>query len=128
MECYSLKPLLFSLTLLTIFLTLGSAQADHEFTTDTMDQWQNTASFYRQDLSEGVEEQISVDGGASSNRRSLFWGKAFHYYISYGALTANRVPCPPRSGRSYYTHNCYGARGPVHPYTRGCSAITRCRR
>ncbi|PIN16433.1 hypothetical protein CDL12_10911 [Handroanthus impetiginosus] len=62
-------------------------------------------------------------------RRSLFWKSPAQgkYYISYGALSANRVPCPPRSGRSYYTHNCFKARGPVHPYTRGCSAITRCR-
>ncbi|KAF6143994.1 hypothetical protein GIB67_017602 [Kingdonia uniflora] len=60
-------------------------------------------------------------------RRSLFWRKV-HYYISYGALSANRIPCPPRSGRSYYTHNCYRARGPVRPYYRGCSAITGCKR
>ncbi|KAG7011171.1 Protein RALF-like 34, partial [Cucurbita argyrosperma subsp. argyrosperma] len=60
-------------------------------------------------------------------RRSLFWSRV-HYYISYGALAANRIPCPPRSGRPYYTHNCYKARGPVNPYSRGCSAITRCRR
>uniref|UniRef100_A0A6V7QWE7 Protein RALF-like 34 n=1 Tax=Ananas comosus var. bracteatus TaxID=296719 RepID=A0A6V7QWE7_ANACO len=63
------------------------------------------------------------------NRRALFWHGAHHqYYISYAALSANRVPCPPRSGRSYYTHNCYRSRGPVHPYSRGCSEITRCRR
>lgn len=60
-------------------------------------------------------------------RRSLFWQR-MKYYISYGALSANRIPCPPRSGRSYYTPNCHKARGPVHPYTRGCSIITRCRR
>ncbi|XP_010547519.1 PREDICTED: protein RALF-like 34 [Tarenaya hassleriana] len=65
------------------------------------------------------------DGGG--DRRSLFWRRR-RYYISYGALSANRIPCPPRSGRSYYTHNCYRARGPVHPYSRGCSMITRCRR
>ncbi|KAM7516519.1 hypothetical protein LguiA_006102 [Lonicera macranthoides] len=65
--------------------------------------------------------------GDSDARRSLFW-KRVRYYISYGALSANRIPCPPRSGRSYYTHNCYKARGQVHPYTRGCSTITRCRR
>uniref|UniRef100_A0A7C8ZNF8 Protein RALF-like 34 n=1 Tax=Opuntia streptacantha TaxID=393608 RepID=A0A7C8ZNF8_OPUST len=59
-------------------------------------------------------------------RRSLYWRRT--YYISYGALSANRVPCPPRSGRSYYTHNCFRAHGPVHPYTRGCSCISRCRR
>jgi len=50
------------------------------------------------------------------------------YYISYGALSANRVPCRPRSGRSYYTRNCYRATGPVRPYHRSCTAITRCRR
>lgn len=64
------------------------------------------------------------DGGMS--RRSLYWHLT-RYYISYGALSANRIPCPPRSGRSYYTHNCYRARGPVHPYHRGCSRITMCR-
>ncbi|XP_057794149.1 protein RALF-like 34 [Salvia miltiorrhiza] len=70
-----------------------------------------------------LEEESEEEG----ERRSLYW-HAKKYYISYGALSANRVPCPPRSGRSYYTHNCFRARGPVHPYTRGCSAITRCRR
>ncbi|XVE94917.1 hypothetical protein REPUB_Repub02eG0051000 [Reevesia pubescens] len=60
-------------------------------------------------------------------RRSLYW-KTMHYYISYGALSANRIPCPPRSGRSYYTHNCLKSREPANPYTRGCSRITRCRR
>ncbi|KAL2242090.1 protein RALF-like 34 [Sesamum indicum] len=76
--------------------------------------------------SELVQEQEEEEG---LPRRSLYWkSPARKYYISYGALSANRVPCPPRSGRSYYTHNCFRARGPVHPYTRGCSAITRCRR
>ncbi|KDP31940.1 hypothetical protein JCGZ_12401 [Jatropha curcas] len=61
------------------------------------------------------------------DRRSLFWRRV-HYYISYGALAANRIPCPPRSGRSYYTNNCFKSRAPVNPYTRGCNRITRCRR
>ena len=73
---------------------------------------------------DGVED---IDGGEGGLRRSLFW-KRVKYYISYGALSANRVPCPPRSGRSYYTHDCWRAKGAVHPYSRGCSAITRCRR
>ncbi|KAL9229768.1 hypothetical protein vseg_005201 [Gypsophila vaccaria] len=60
-------------------------------------------------------------------RRVLYW-KTIEDYISYGALSANRVMCPPRSGRSYYTHDCLFARGPAHPYSRGCSSITRCRR
>ncbi|XP_055804783.1 protein RALF-like 34 [Solanum dulcamara] len=70
------------------------------------------------------DDEIQLDG----NGRSLLWHRMFKYYISYGALSANRIPCPPRSGRSYYTHHCYHATGPAHPYTRGCSAITRCRR
>ncbi|CAK9234160.1 unnamed protein product [Sphagnum troendelagicum] len=49
-------------------------------------------------------------------------------YISYGSLSADRIPCPAGSGRSYYTNNCYAADGPVTPYTRGCSAITLCAR
>ncbi|XP_062190649.1 protein RALF-like 22 [Phragmites australis] len=44
-------------------------------------------------------------------------------YISYLALSADRVPCTQR-GASYY--NCQpGAE--ANPYTRGCSAITQCR-
>ncbi|KAK4717611.1 hypothetical protein R3W88_015949 [Solanum pinnatisectum] len=70
---------------------------------------------------ETEDDEIQLDG----NGRSLLWHK-FKYYISYGALSANRIPCPPRSGRSYYTHHCYHATGPAHPYTRDCSAITLC--
>lgn len=70
------------------------------------------------------DDEMQFDG----NGRSLLWHRMVKYYISYGALSANRIPCPPRSGRSYYTHHCYHATGPAHPYTRGCSAITRCRR
>ncbi|XP_051212229.1 uncharacterized protein [Lolium perenne] len=44
-------------------------------------------------------------------------------YISYGALSANTVPCSER-GLSYY--NCQPG-GEVNPYTRGCSAIALCR-
>uniref|UniRef100_A0A6N2M1M4 Protein RALF-like 34 n=2 Tax=Salix viminalis TaxID=40686 RepID=A0A6N2M1M4_SALVM len=67
------------------------------------------------------------DGEESSRRRSLLWGRT-HYYISYGALSADRIPCPARSGRSYYSHNCFNSKTPVNPYSRGCSRITRCRR
>ncbi|KAK8517531.1 hypothetical protein V6N13_127702 [Hibiscus sabdariffa] len=80
-------------------------------------------------LSMSVYEEQEMEGeeGNGYGRRSLFWNR-MKYYISYGALSANRIPCPPRSGRSYYTHNCFKAHGPVHPYSRGCSRITRCRR
>ncbi|CAH2078966.1 unnamed protein product [Thlaspi arvense] len=54
------------------------------------------------------------------NRRIL----ATTRYISYGALRRNTIPCS-RRGASYY--NCRrGAE--ANPYSRGCSAITRCRR
>ncbi|KAH6760278.1 ralf-like 34 [Perilla frutescens var. hirtella] len=116
--------LLLALTLLLIVLYASSLPADDSAFQISTDQWDTAAtSFYADDFG----EDEAIDDGAP-NRRSLFWNRAIHYYISYGALSANRIPCPPRSGRSYYTHNCYRARGPVHPYTRGCSAITRCRR
>ncbi|KAK1405752.1 Rapid ALkalinization Factor [Heracleum sosnowskyi] len=87
-------------------------------------QWPSATSGYA-----GVELELDEDQEETGmiERRSLYW-RSMHYYISYGALSANRIPCPARSGRSYYTHNCHSATGPAHPYTRGCSAITRCRR
>ncbi|XP_008789920.1 protein RALF-like 33 [Phoenix dactylifera] len=49
---------------------------------------------------------------------------AFRRYISYNSLRRGSVPCS-RRGASYY--NCRpGAH--ANPYSRGCSAITRCRR
>ncbi|KAG8641231.1 protein RALF-like 34 [Manihot esculenta] len=90
-------------------------------------EWQMAMSMYN-DLEENGDELVDWDGDEEmGGRRTLFWRRV-HYYISYGALAANRIPCPPRSGRSYYTHNCFKARAPVNPYTRGCSRITRCRR
>ncbi|KAL3634219.1 hypothetical protein CASFOL_021273 [Castilleja foliolosa] len=76
---------------------------------------------------ETIEEAEDEDG---LPRRSLYWRAPAprKYYISYGALSANRIPCPARSGRSYYTHNCYKTQAPVNPYYRGCTAVTRCRR
>ncbi|KAF3614137.1 Rapid alkalinization factor 23 [Capsicum annuum] len=63
------------------------------------------------------EEEFELD--SESNRRILATKK----YISYGALQKNSVPCS-RRGASYY--NCKpGAQ--ANPYSRGCSAITRCR-
>ncbi|KAF8401491.1 hypothetical protein HHK36_012431 [Tetracentron sinense] len=60
------------------------------------------------------------DMDSEINRRIL----ATSQYISYEALKRNSVPCS-RRGASYY--NCQpGAQ--ANPYSRGCSAITRCRR
>ncbi|KAI3760930.1 hypothetical protein L1987_51334 [Smallanthus sonchifolius] len=106
----------------TTDLSLHLAADELDWSTSTMSM--STMSMY------GIDDVETEDGGDASTaggRRSLFWQR-MRYYISYGALSANRVPCPPRSGRSYYTHDCWRARGPVRPYTRGCSAITRCRR
>ncbi|OAY44045.1 protein RALF-like 33 [Manihot esculenta] len=62
-------------------------------------------------------EEFELDSEIS--RRIL----ATSSYISYGALQRNTVPCS-RRGASYY--NCQpGAQ--ANPYSRGCSAITRCR-
>ncbi|XP_058772806.1 protein RALF-like 34 [Vicia villosa] len=114
--------ILLSLTLFTVKNIHVDAQIEETTTLNLSSdvlEWPTTmSSLYNE------EEDMDSD---DFSRRSLFWSRV-KYYISYGALAANRIPCPPRSGRSYYTHKCYEARGPVHPYTRGCSAITRCRR
>ncbi|KFK28385.1 hypothetical protein AALP_AA8G508100 [Arabis alpina] len=122
----SLKNLLI-ITLSLLFISIPRSESLSEnpslvLLSDGFD-WPITGeeSFY-----DGAEEEDENDV-VGVDRRSLYWRRT-KYYISYGALSANRVPCPPRSGRSYYTHNCFGARGPVHPYTRGCSSITRCRK
>ncbi|XP_020213312.1 rapid alkalinization factor [Cajanus cajan] len=64
-----------------------------------------------------MEDEFQLD--SEINRRILATTK----YISYGALQRNTVPCS-RRGASYY--NCQpGAQ--ANPYSRGCTAITRCR-
>ena len=61
-----------------------------------------------------------ADGDGDAVVRRVLQGNG---YISYGALRRDSVPCSVR-GASYY--NCRpGAQG--NPYSRGCSAITRCR-
>ncbi|XP_072970665.1 protein RALF-like 19 [Typha angustifolia] len=127
-----------SLLLLLLLLFLLSSthnvaeETTFELIPNSMEQWPTTSAIYSYPFapeSDGEDEidDYGLGDEAKSGRRSLFWRRV-HYYISYSALSANRIPCPPRSGRSYYTHNCYRARGPVHPYSRGCSSITRCRR
>ncbi|KAJ4714870.1 Rapid ALkalinization Factor [Melia azedarach] len=124
------KLLVFGL-MMHIALSLNvRAQVDEsslKLMTDTLE-WPLSMSVYEDAIDQdNDEEDLDDDDEGEFGRRSLFW-RRMKYYISYGALSANRIPCPPRSGRSYYTHNCYKARGPVHPYSRGCSMITRCRR
>lgn len=64
------------------------------------------------------DEEMAMESGMS--RRVLGQTK----YISYAALSANRIPCSAR-GSSYY--NCYRQQK-MNPYTRGCSVITHCAR
>ncbi|KAE8704795.1 Protein RALF-like 34 [Hibiscus syriacus] len=121
------------LSLLITYIVLSSSKVDAQveetslkLVTDALE-WPLSMSLYSDLNDDEGDEDIDGEEGNGNSRRSLFW-KRMTYYISYGALSANRIPCPPRSGRSYYTHNCFKAHGPVHPYSRGCSRITRCRR
>ncbi|KAL3644779.1 hypothetical protein CASFOL_009959 [Castilleja foliolosa] len=69
-------------------------------------------------MADGDGGEFEMD--SEINRRIL----ATTRYISYGALRPNNVPCS-RRGASYY--NCQpGAQ--ANPYTRSCSAATRCGR
>ncbi|XP_066315742.1 rapid alkalinization factor-like [Miscanthus floridulus] len=67
----------------------------------------------------GTVEECVDGGGGGMARRELGYGG----YISYDAMSRGRVPCSYR-GASYY--NCRPG-APANPYSRGCSAITRCR-
>ncbi|CAK9165009.1 unnamed protein product [Ilex paraguariensis] len=111
------KPSYFQLTI--SFLLIGaliiSAEAGgghHEFS------WMPAKPACQGSIAECmVDGEFAMD--SEINRRILATTK----YISYGALQRNTVPCSQR-GASYY--NCQpGAE--ANPYTRGCSAITRCR-
>ncbi|CAH8305369.1 unnamed protein product [Eruca vesicaria subsp. sativa] len=64
----------------------------------------------------GAEEE---EMDSEINRRILATTK----YISYQSLKRNSVPCS-RRGASYY--NCQNG-AQANPYSRGCSAIARCR-
>ncbi|XP_021752818.1 protein RALF-like 34 [Chenopodium quinoa] len=120
---------IFSLLFIISYITLHSTTVEaqiHDIGFDWASSSSSAMSSAMMYSSGGEDLDLEVDLDVES-RRSLYWKRKV-YYISYGALSANRVPCPPRSGRSYYTHNCFAAHGPANPYTRGCSCITRCRR
>ncbi|KAF9678505.1 hypothetical protein SADUNF_Sadunf07G0041900 [Salix dunnii] len=123
--------LTFTIFLFTIFLAFSpgiQAQVDGTSLKAMSDALECPMSMYFDESSELDDGLVGFDDGEeSSSRRSLLW-RRMHYYISYGALSANRIPCPARSGRSYYSHNCFKSKTPVNPYSRGCSRITRCRR
>jgi hypothetical protein len=118
------------IVLFTIFLAFSpriQAQVDETSLKAMGDALEWPMSMYFDESSELDGGLVDLDDGEETSRRSLLWTRT-HYYISYGALSANRIPCPARSGRSYYSHNCFKSRIPVNPYSRGCSRITRCRR
>ncbi|KAE8703757.1 Protein RALF-like 34 [Hibiscus syriacus] len=130
-RCSLLSKLLLPLFIAYIVLSRSKVEAQvEERSLKLMDdalEWPLSMLLYSDLNDDEDDEEMEGEDGNGYGRRSLFW-KRMKYYISYGALSANRIPCPPRSGRSYYTHNCFQAHGPVHPYSRGCSRITRCRR
>ncbi|MCL7037047.1 hypothetical protein MKW94_002411 [Papaver nudicaule] len=67
----------------------------------------------------GCENANEFEMDSEISRRILATTK----YISYESLKKNTVPCSQK-GASYY--NCKpGAQ--ANPYTRGCSAITKCK-
>ncbi|CDO98876.1 unnamed protein product [Coffea canephora] len=124
---------LFAATMLVSFWAVGvAASGSHELSYYFPAVTTSTASFCNGGsiesclMSEQEEEgddddQEELEMDSETNRRILYWRRR---YISYGALTRDRVPCS-RRGYSYY--NCRPGR-PVNPYNRGCNAITRCRR
>ncbi|OAY49540.1 hypothetical protein MANES_05G064300v8 [Manihot esculenta] len=112
-----------SIFLLTFYLLLSAliisspavdASGDHKLG------WIPTKAQCQGSLAECIGED-ELHMGSEISRRIL--QTTTTQYISYGALQRDTVPCSQR-GASYY--NCQpGAQ--ANPYSRGCSAITRCR-
>ncbi|KAG9139667.1 hypothetical protein Leryth_020096 [Lithospermum erythrorhizon] len=76
---------------------------------------------FGEDMGQLLDGDGEFEMESETTRRMLAYRRR---YISYGALSRNRVPCS-RRGASYY--NCRPGAA-ANPYRRGCSAITRCRR
>ncbi|KAK3041962.1 hypothetical protein RJ639_002270 [Escallonia herrerae] len=100
----------------TLLLPPAAASGDHPSRLG----WIPTArSGCRGTVAECLEVADEFQLDSESSRRVL----ASSNHISYEALGRDNIPCSQR-GASYY--NCKpGAQ--ANPYTRGCSAITRCR-
>ncbi|CAN4113568.1 unnamed protein product [Withania somnifera] len=102
----------FSILLIALMVVVAEASGTHQLSYFPMICGEDCLAGY------GSDEEFSME--SESTRRMLAYRRR---YISYGALSRNRVPCS-RRGASYY--NCRpGAQ--ANPYQRGCSAITRCR-
>lgn len=91
------------------------ASVDHSFS------WvpKRNSNHCQGSIAECMADGNEFEMDSEINRRILATTK----YISYQVLQRNSVPCSLR-GASYY--NCQ-AGAEANPYTRGCSAITRCR-
>ncbi|KAG5241426.1 protein RALF [Salix suchowensis] len=128
LHCDTISPSRYSFRYLSCFSPRIQAQGAGTSLEAMSDALEWPMSMYFDESSELNDGLVGFEDGEESSRsRSLLWRRT-HYYISYGALSADRIPCPARSGRSYYSHNCFKSKIPVNPYSRGCSRITRCRR
>lgn len=102
---------------LLLFAAAGAPRAAGQTTTTAvvdLDSWADRGA-----ACTGAVEACGGGGIGATARRELGSGG----YISYDAMSRGRVPCSYR-GASYY--NCRPG-APANPYSRGCSAITRCR-
>ncbi|ERN02908.1 hypothetical protein AMTRI_Chr04g250090 [Amborella trichopoda] len=116
-------PLSLLLILLISLLPSPLQPLQHQETPSNLDR-ESKEAYSNGEICRGNEAGCSKWSGFAE-RRVVF---ELEQYISYGALMADRVPCPPGCGRPYYTKDCYRARGSVRPYDRGCSVITGCER
>ncbi|CAD6235072.1 unnamed protein product [Miscanthus lutarioriparius] len=98
-----------------VLVAAGAPRTAGQTTTTTVvdpDRWADRGA-----ACTGTVEECVCGGGMA--RRELGYGG----YISYDAMSRGRVPCSYR-GASYY--NCRPGAS-ANPYSRGCSAVTRCR-
>ncbi|RRT81344.1 hypothetical protein B296_00017423 [Ensete ventricosum] len=111
----STAPSVFSLGVLLLLVVAAAGGAQEELSLG----WIPARSGCRGNIAECLAG-VELDMGTEASRRILAWSS----YISYNALRRDSVPCS-RRGASYY--NCLpGAH--ANPYSRSCSAITRCRK
>lgn len=105
---------------LAVAVATAMAMADIEAVTGD-DYEEMKEEWVGEQVGEDEEEMMmTMEETMEMRRRRLAQSR----YIGYDALKADSVPCG-RRGRSYYDCN---RRGRANPYTRGCSAITRCAR
>ncbi|KAH7854074.1 hypothetical protein Vadar_009773 [Vaccinium darrowii] len=96
MELSPPLPLLLAALLLLLSASLTQAQIDVQ----SLD-LPSTISVDNGDFAIFNDDEHDANLISETNRRSLYWTAARHYYISYDALSANRIPCPMRFGRCW---------------------------